>query len=718
MKFVALISGGKDSCYNILHCLKQKHELVALANLCPQDTQTQELNSFMFQTVGHDLVSLYEKCCDVPLFKRVIHQDGSINKELNYVKLSNDDEIETMYNLLHDVKLAIPDLQGVSVGAILSSYQRVRVEDVCNRLGLTVLSYLWQRDQLELMSEMVSMSRDVTGEAITPYGLFDARLIKVATIGLDGTHLNKSLPQILPTMIKLNQRYEVNICGEGGEFETMVLDAPFFKKGYLRLVNVVTDSQGNDGVFNAHLEVEFAPRELKPDFLQAELERLPEQPLLGNKWEELLTKVKTVSHDGMMMSVMETPSGYTFNPTVSIASTNNLLYISNLVSTLTEENTSLESHMENIFTKLEAILHPKALYPCQIISSSLILQDISNFAKINRIYNKWFETNKWGPLPPSRACVGSNMLSLQNMVQLSVIIDTTPQTIVNHSNGDVKINKNKDGLHVQGRSYWAPCNIGPYSQATWLHNDYENKVARISGQIALIPKSMDLVSNDDPWTQSVLALKHFDTLKQTIDTKNQLYMTCFVSSGDMVDIVSKTWSLYCSEMSYESSLWMDKEDDAVESLIIVQISQLPRNALCEWGGVTAKTLNVQTYDSDSDSEYNEVDDISLSHVNNAMNNFSIREKTHFTEVYNTITFSKGNHLKCYFTTGFSNDDTELLGYLNENKLGQITLYLNPSNCSLDIMEQLYYKDNVELYPVQKVYNHKGSSFKYGFNHSY
>ena len=35
MKYVALISGGKDSCYNILECHRLGHELVCLANLYP-----------------------------------------------------------------------------------------------------------------------------------------------------------------------------------------------------------------------------------------------------------------------------------------------------------------------------------------------------------------------------------------------------------------------------------------------------------------------------------------------------------------------------------------------------------------------------------------------------------------------------------------------------------------------------------------------------------
>lgn len=41
------------------------------------------------------------------------------------------------------------------MGAILSDYQRVRVENVCSRLNLISLAYLWRRDQTELLQEMI-----------------------------------------------------------------------------------------------------------------------------------------------------------------------------------------------------------------------------------------------------------------------------------------------------------------------------------------------------------------------------------------------------------------------------------------------------------------------------------------------------------------------------------------------------------------------------------
>lgn len=37
MKVVALISGGKDSCYNLMQCISAGHSVEALANLCPRD---------------------------------------------------------------------------------------------------------------------------------------------------------------------------------------------------------------------------------------------------------------------------------------------------------------------------------------------------------------------------------------------------------------------------------------------------------------------------------------------------------------------------------------------------------------------------------------------------------------------------------------------------------------------------------------------------------
>lgn len=146
----------------------------------------------MYQTVGHDAVHLQAECAGLPLYRDYI-TGQSIEQKLNYSTTSGD-ETEDLYRLLSHIKQQHPDIQGVSVGAILSNYQRARVENVCVRLGLTSLAYLWQRDQKELLAEMISAG-------------LNAMVIKVAAIGLKSIHLGKTLGELQPVLLALVQHH-------------------------------------------------------------------------------------------------------------------------------------------------------------------------------------------------------------------------------------------------------------------------------------------------------------------------------------------------------------------------------------------------------------------------------------------------------------------------------------------------------------------------------
>lgn len=61
MKVVALISGGKDSCYNLMCCQQHGHEIVALANLFPPAEGARELDSYMYQSVGAEGIKVSQK---------------------------------------------------------------------------------------------------------------------------------------------------------------------------------------------------------------------------------------------------------------------------------------------------------------------------------------------------------------------------------------------------------------------------------------------------------------------------------------------------------------------------------------------------------------------------------------------------------------------------------------------------------------------------------
>lgn len=81
----------------------------------------------------------------LPLYRREI-TGKPVNQKAEYEETTGD-EVEDLYEVLSEVKKNHPNVKGVSAGAILSSYQKVRVEDVCRRLNLTPLCFLWEKEQ-------------------------------------------------------------------------------------------------------------------------------------------------------------------------------------------------------------------------------------------------------------------------------------------------------------------------------------------------------------------------------------------------------------------------------------------------------------------------------------------------------------------------------------------------------------------------------------------
>lgn len=214
MRFIALVSGGKDSCMAMHLIAAEGNVLVGVANLKPP--QSGETDSYMYQTVGQDVIQLYSEAIGVPLYQRVI-EGTPVNQEMAYDTSVDGDEVEDLYELLAEIQRQTP-YDAVSCGAIHSNYQRVRAENVCARLGVKLLSPLWGREQSALLQEMI----DAKIEAI---------LIKVAVIGLDpAKHLGQTIGQMYDELVRLQDKYGINVCGEGGEYETLTLDCPLFKK--------------------------------------------------------------------------------------------------------------------------------------------------------------------------------------------------------------------------------------------------------------------------------------------------------------------------------------------------------------------------------------------------------------------------------------------------------------------------------------------------------
>lgn len=239
--------------------------------------QIDELDSHLYQSVGTHLLPLLAQSMSLPLYTKVI-RGKAISQGPEYgsrLRLGagtgqKGDETEDLTCLLSDVLEAHPEATALSSGAILSTYQRLRIEHVCGRLGLTSLSFLWQSEQSALLDRML-------GSGV------EAVIMKVAGVGLGVGVVGKQLGQIRPLLAKLEAQYGSHPAGEGGEYETLTLSTPLFSHR-LKLVKTKTIVTDPEPYTVAYLKVEEAVLEPKEGWVRPTVEELRE--MLGLEREE------------------------------------------------------------------------------------------------------------------------------------------------------------------------------------------------------------------------------------------------------------------------------------------------------------------------------------------------------------------------------------------------------------------------------------------------
>lgn len=155
MKLAALFSGGKDSTYAAHLVEKGGHEVSIFASMCPARG-----DSYMFHGVNIHLTPLIAEALGKPLTSAP--SSGEKEKEV--------DELKSLIELL--------DVEGVVTGAIASTYQRDRVNRVCNELGISHLSPLWGRSPREVLDDEIASGMEIV-------------MVHVAANGLDKSWLGR-----------------------------------------------------------------------------------------------------------------------------------------------------------------------------------------------------------------------------------------------------------------------------------------------------------------------------------------------------------------------------------------------------------------------------------------------------------------------------------------------------------------------------------------------
>jgi ABC transporter with metal-binding/Fe-S-binding domain ATP-binding protein len=195
LRVAVLITGGKDSTLALHRAIEIGYDVKNLVTIRPKRS-----DSWMFHFPNIHLASLFAEAVEIPL----VEAETEGIKEL---------ELEDLRKLLSTL-----EVDAIINGATSSRYQKERIDKICSELDLMSISPLWQLNPKKMLEEFIHLE-------------FKAVIIGVYAMGFNKSWLGREInTSTLHDLLRLNQKYQVSLLGEGGEYETLVLDGPIFNK--------------------------------------------------------------------------------------------------------------------------------------------------------------------------------------------------------------------------------------------------------------------------------------------------------------------------------------------------------------------------------------------------------------------------------------------------------------------------------------------------------
>lgn len=198
MKLAILFSGGKDS-HLAMYKASKEHEIV-----CAITMKSQNNFSYMFQSLGFEYTTLQLQVQSIPQY--IVETLGNKEEELQDLKRGILETIE-LYGV-----------EGIVTGAIKSTYQASRIQQICRELDIWCFNPLWEIDEEEMLKELQELN-------------FEIVLLGVFGYPLTKEFVGKRLDlETITTLLKFKKLYQLSPIGEGGEFESFVLNGPLYAK--------------------------------------------------------------------------------------------------------------------------------------------------------------------------------------------------------------------------------------------------------------------------------------------------------------------------------------------------------------------------------------------------------------------------------------------------------------------------------------------------------
>ncbi|HVN73873.1 MAG TPA: diphthine--ammonia ligase [Methanoregula sp.] len=194
MSWAALTSGGKDSILSVQKAIDEGMDVRYLVTARPENR-----DSYMFHSANLDAV------------QHIANVAG-----MDYVEIRTHGRKEEE---LIDLESGLGELEveGIIAGAVASVYQADRVRAITEKLGIRLFTPLWHMDTELLLREVSDR--------------MDAIIIVTAAEGLDASFLGAHINAVLIDRLKkVAGTRRINLAGEGGEYESLTLNAPFYSR--------------------------------------------------------------------------------------------------------------------------------------------------------------------------------------------------------------------------------------------------------------------------------------------------------------------------------------------------------------------------------------------------------------------------------------------------------------------------------------------------------
>jgi len=221
MRLGVLFSGGKDSTYAAYLASSEGYRIACLISIHSKDP-----HSFMFHTPSISQVENQAEVMGIPII-------------IKATKGEKETELEDLKQAIEEA-ISSHKIEGIVTGAVQSVYQATRIQKICNELGIECFNPLWQKDQIELLNDLIEAR-------------FKVVITGIAAHPLDETWLGKEINQdFIEKISKLNKEFGINPAGEGGEYESLVLDCPLFSRP-LTISKKKIKGKGNSGSMEVSL---------------------------------------------------------------------------------------------------------------------------------------------------------------------------------------------------------------------------------------------------------------------------------------------------------------------------------------------------------------------------------------------------------------------------------------------------------------------------------